>query len=362
MFVNSQGSLALLEPKDYFDPSRYQAEQEGLRRRSWYWAGLRSDLARPNQYFARTVSGIPVIVWNQNGKLKAFKNVCLHRHSQVVKDGPGHGSVLRCQYHGWEYSGLGRLKHIPDAECFAGVAIPLNCLTEYSVEFLGDFVLVALESGVPSLRESLGELAAELDQFYCDRYLFHRQTVELNVNWKLVLENAVENYHVPFVHPTTFKNYYSAEVSQHTIESQYTSYKDLRPWTGELKGYFYLIIARILYGQKNPKRFAVTHVFPSLIFYYGDLLSVATYVECIGSERTLIHSHCYAPSKQKSALVLWPIHYLLRWMFKITFKTIFAEDNQVLLEVQAGLRHAEDRAVLSLREERIHGFHLFMKS
>ena len=362
MFVNSHGTLALLEPKDYYDLGRYEAEQQSLRARSWYWVGLRGDLTQPGQYCARVVAGVPIVVWNQNGKIRAYKNICLHRHSQVVKDGPGRGSVLRCQYHGWEYGGSGKLKHMPDAESFAGIPIPVNCLSEYEVEILGDFVLVALEKGVLSLRQSLKGLAADLDHFYSDQYLFYRQSAVLNVNWKLVLEIAVENYHVPMVHPNFFKNYHPPEVSEHRIGSHYTSYLDLRSCTGDLNGLIYLAMTRILCGLSNPKRLTVTHVFPNFYFFYGDLFSVATYVEAVGPERSVIHSHCYFSRQIRFPFCLKPIRFFLEKLMKRQFLKIFSEDNQILLHVQAGVRHASDRAVLSLREERIHAFHFFLKT
>jgi hypothetical protein len=102
MFIH-QGKLQhLLHPSDYSSEAFWRDEVEHLFRKSWQFVGSVSDLSKPGNYLARDVAGVPVVFKNFDGQIAAFRNVCPHRHSIIVREGKGTVSKLKCLSHGWE--------------------------------------------------------------------------------------------------------------------------------------------------------------------------------------------------------------------------------------------------------------------
>ncbi len=361
MFVNAQGSPALLAPADYWCPSHFTTEQKSLGN-TWFWVCLKGEVSQAFQYCSRTIQGVPVLVWNFNGRLRAFKNVCVHRHSKIVPDGRGRGESVFCQYHGWEYNVEGKVRYVPDVKGFQKTPWPALFLEEYLVETLGDCVLISFNSGSSSLRTSLGEkLPQEIDSHFDGWKLFHQEDLEIKVNWKTIVENQIEGYHVPRVHPKIFKDYRDEKWHDHILEETYTRFFDALPLSTEIVGSLYGVLARLMVSEKNPKRFTHTHVFPNLLFYYGSLFSNALIIEPIGAEKTRLRSFCYCPSQLKWPWFTQPIRFGLQFSFKLAFKRIFREDLELFDEIQQGLRHASSRGVLSNREERVLAFQRYLQ-
>jgi choline monooxygenase len=109
---------------------------------------------------------------------------------------------LRCRYHGWVYDEQGRLERTPDfgdPEDFDPGAFALKPVR---LETWRGFVFGCLDLEGPGLAASLGrlpELAAEIP---LERFRFHaRAGHRLRCNWKTYVENYLEGYHIPYVHP-----------------------------------------------------------------------------------------------------------------------------------------------------------------
>jgi choline monooxygenase len=67
-------------------------------------------------------------------------------------------------------------------------------------------VFVCLDATAPSLADELGDLPARLAGFRLDEHrLVRRVNYEIQANWKLVAENFMEYYHLPWIHPGLVK-------------------------------------------------------------------------------------------------------------------------------------------------------------
>ena len=52
------------------------------------------------------------------------------------------------------------------------------------------------------LRESLGDLPRQAERFpFTEMKLFERRTYDMKCNWKTYVDNYLEGYHLPSVHP-----------------------------------------------------------------------------------------------------------------------------------------------------------------
>jgi len=74
------------------------------------------------------------------------------------------------------------------------------------VDEWGCLVFVCLDPHAPSLHDELGDLPERLAGYrLAEHRLVRRLEYEIDANWKLVAENFMEYYHLPWVHPGLVK-------------------------------------------------------------------------------------------------------------------------------------------------------------
>lgn len=187
----------------YHDADIFAREVERIFGREWMLFGHEGQLEQPGAYIAATVAGKPVFVLRgKDGELRAFHNVCRHRAGPLFADGCGAAGVIRCKYHGWVYGEDGCLKKTPgfgEAADFDRADFPLF---RVSVASWRGLVFVNLSNDPPPLERSLGDLPVEAEGHDIEGYKFHSTvTHRLGCNWKTYVENYMEGYHIPVVHP-----------------------------------------------------------------------------------------------------------------------------------------------------------------
>jgi choline monooxygenase len=196
----------------YTSGAFYALENERLFRNGWVFVAFAHELAAPGDAVPVTVAGRPVlIVRNGSGELRAFHNVCRHRSLQLV-DAPGNvGRVLRCPYHSWTYSLDGELKLTPYFGGRSPGDVPegfdRSCRGLVPVRFAlwHDWVFVNLSGTAPEFDDFVSPLARWLEDIDFGE-LEHVTTIDLGkvrCNWKLLMENFIEPYHVQYVHSST---------------------------------------------------------------------------------------------------------------------------------------------------------------
>ena len=194
-------------------PSRFytgaeilEEENRRLFARTWQLAGRLEQVREPGQFFTTTIASEPVLVVRGGDKvLRAMSNVCRHRAGPVAR-GEGRRPVLQCGYHGWTYSLDGRLAVTPEFEGVQEFDRASCTLPRFQVEVWNELVFVNLDPGAESLLDFLGTLLADMPKHdYTGFRLAHRKTWELDCNWKVYVDNYLEGYHIPIVHPGLFR-------------------------------------------------------------------------------------------------------------------------------------------------------------
>ena len=193
-----------LEPRLYTDPAVLAAEQELIFERTWQFVGHVSDLARPGSYITGSAGNQPVlVVRDQDGRLQAFRNICRHRASKLLSGSGQCKWSIRCRYHGWTYRFDGSLIGVPEAlsygERLNKRALPLHSAR---VEELCGLIFVNLDPDARALAEQLGDLPARLQRYRIPSLeRFSPSDGEQPANWKAVIDNYIEGYHIPIAHP-----------------------------------------------------------------------------------------------------------------------------------------------------------------
>ena len=203
--LRTPGLMRSIPGTRYTDPDFLAMEKERVFRKAWVVACPVWRVAKAGDFFCFEQFGASVIVMRDGqGTLRAFQNTCLHRGSKLLEGG-GNVPEIRCRYHGWRYRLDGSLAHVTRPEGFESLDCSKMHLHTVRLEVLLGFVWITLAgTKAPPLRETLGGIDAELAPYRLEEMRPIQETVfKLPTNWKAVLENATDFYHVPFVHAAT---------------------------------------------------------------------------------------------------------------------------------------------------------------
>ncbi|MBM4279250.1 MAG: Rieske 2Fe-2S domain-containing protein [Deltaproteobacteria bacterium] len=355
---SARGALEhLLRPADY-TAAAARARDLAWLRGHWHLHALACDLQRDGDQVADEVAGVPVVVRNDGGRLVGFVNVCPHRHSLLVGPGATHAATLRCMVHGWTFDDAGALCRLPDGPSFVGLDGSAVRLRRVAVERCGALVFVNLNVDAPPFVDGVPDGGAELRARFGAHRPVDRWTTSHAVDWKVIVENAVESYHVPLVHPATFRAFRPPELHDHRLWPGGTRYADRKPWGREPMG----LAARLLgalFGAGAVSRFVHTHYFPTTMTYANELVSTAFAVmpRADGTSRVTVAS--FLPDALSSSL-LRPLQWAFGRVFSQLGRRIVAEDMRLWPHVQRGLQSSEHAGVLGAREERVHAFQHFV--
>ena len=188
----------------YTDPAVLEVEQQQLFRHEWVCVGRSEELSKPGDYFTARIGDEPLLFMHgQDGRIRAFSNVCRHRGA-LIAQGKGNRRALVCPYHAWTYDTLGRLigtPGIPPREDFdrSKCALP-----EFACcDWLG-FLFVSLAAEPAPLQPLLADLETRVRPYHLEQASLRYLAEEVwETNWKCFIENYMEGYHLSPLHRET---------------------------------------------------------------------------------------------------------------------------------------------------------------
>ncbi|HEY4145787.1 aromatic ring-hydroxylating oxygenase subunit alpha [Pinirhizobacter sp.] len=202
--VPQQLDYALTLPARFYTDTRMPAlDGSAIFARSWQLVCHQSQLAGVGDHVVTEIAGLPLlIVRSDMSGIRAFHNVCRHRAGPIAScDGKG-AKHLRCRYHGWTYGLDGVLRGAPEMGRTPDFNPSDIRLPEVRVHVWQGLVFVAMGEAPPfdefveGIDERLGaHRALHGYQFH------HRASYEVACNWKVYVDNYLEGYHVPHIHP-----------------------------------------------------------------------------------------------------------------------------------------------------------------
>jgi choline monooxygenase len=204
----------------YVDPAFHQFDQQAVFGTSWQFVTDVEQVSRPGDVVTATIAGEPVIVVRgDDGALRAFFNVCRHRGGPLaMKD--ERCDMLICKYHGWTYRLDGMLRGVPHfnhVELFDKKDYGLTPVRLVQWEGLVFVHLGKQPLPITTVLDGIPERIAPT-RFGELRFVRHIDC-DVGSNWKVYVDNFLEGYHVPFVHPELCSLYdyenYVTEVSDH---------------------------------------------------------------------------------------------------------------------------------------------------
>lgn len=194
----------------YRDERLFTLEMDRVFRSDWVAVCAEAALADPGDYLAIDIAGEPVVlIRGADSELRALSNVCRHRGTLLLEPGIDNlgGERIVCPYHGWSYGDAGAFRGAPYAQG-ARIERDEHCLPSFRAEVWMGVVFVCLSADAPPLAERLVGIAPRLAEFDMGSFAVPGPIVAPETwaaNWKLIVENGMESYHLFKVHEKTLE-------------------------------------------------------------------------------------------------------------------------------------------------------------
>lgn len=353
----NQKMKPLVAPSFYSDPEVFKKEQVILFQNQWNFVGFTTNLENHNDYICKEIGGKSVVIQNFHGELRAFDNVCTHRFSRIRQEAQGNGP-LQCPYHGWIFNCEGipvtiplqpKFNNMPDSEKESFK------LGEWLIETCGVFIFIKKVDDKVTLKNFLGGMYNHLLDFSeAMGEKVDYQEIIIKANWKIILENTLDSYHIWAVHPNSLGKY------------------------GAIEGYYWMDEPHSIYLSKAKKvdqkvrKFVSTFsearklpvdgyqhylVFPLLTMstLFGMSLNVHS-LSPISPTETKVTNYAFMGKLNDSTLE----QILLKMSRQASgdlVKTVWDEDKPICEQVQLGISSLDDLGgILSSDEQRVYEF------
>jgi choline monooxygenase len=331
----------------YVDPVYLELERERVFAHTWQLVGRVDQVAEHGTFFTAEIGNDSIVVLRDGDSLRGFHNVCLHRAGPVAH-GCGKRQTLQCRYHGWTYTLKGELLRAPemeDAEHFNREEMRLRGV---AIDTWGPLVFANLDGKAPPLADMLESIPGRVAAFGCEsmRYVM-RKEYELACNWKVYVDNYLEGYHIPVVHPTLNKeiDYDSYRVEPQRFSSiQHAPLKPVSPGSPRFYDPSLAKVPEAVYGW----------VFPNMMLnvYLGQMQT--NVVVPVSHDRTVVVFEWFASNPPEDPATDPSWSRLVKFSDEIQ-----DEDVEICERVQRNLRsRVYDRGRYSAkRENGVHHFH-----
>ena len=190
----------------YRDPDWYARARERVFARSWQAIDLPglpgAGEALPFTLLPGCLDQPLLLAADEQGALRCLSNVCTHRGTVLLEERCA-ARALRCRYHGRRFGLDGRCLSMPEFERVEGFPGPRDDLPRLPLERFGPLCFTGLEprpafeAWIGPVRERFAFVEWEAlrpDPEWSREY-------EVQANWALYVDNYLEGFHIPFVHP-----------------------------------------------------------------------------------------------------------------------------------------------------------------
>lgn len=193
--------------ENYLDATRFAREIRMLRAMPSVFVPS-AAVADPWDHVERTAFGVPLFaVRGRDRRARVFRNACRHRGFTLVESA-GCANALVCRYHGWTYRLDGSLAHVPHREAFPDLDVPDRGLVEVKSHEVDGLIVIDALDPVPEPDDDalvwLTDGTPWRDKLMPAQRLVYVDATLRPMNWKVLVEQFLEGYHIRSTHKDTF--------------------------------------------------------------------------------------------------------------------------------------------------------------
>ena len=199
----------------YTDREFFLFERDNVFANAWTALAFCDDFSDPGGVWPLEFMDLPLFVARTtDGELNVFHNVCSHRGRKLVNENKTSNGTVMCPYHCWTYDLDGKLRATPHiggvgknkVDGFERERHGLKKVRSYS--WLG-VLFVNLSGNAPDFEDYAQNLIHRYRDYVSDddlenvRFAKNHGRIQFDIrcNWKLAMENFMEAYHLPWIHP-----------------------------------------------------------------------------------------------------------------------------------------------------------------
>ena len=271
-----------LDASFYTDPAWLEVEQGEVFGRSWQLAAHAGELREGGDHVVCQVAGKPILITRAaDGQLHAMYNVCRHRAGPVAACSGKGARTLQCAYHGWTYQLDGQLRAATEMQGAQGFNPTEIRLPTVRVQEWQGLVFVALSDKTPPFDDVFHDIRERITPIDLSAMRFaKRDSYRLECNWKVYVDNFLEGYHLPYVHPglSQVLDYRVYDTELHDWYSlQHSPLRNNDGLYGDGNAYYYFIYPNIMLNI-TPGRLQTNRILPAgpgqciveFDYYYSD--------------------------------------------------------------------------------------------
>jgi phenylpropionate dioxygenase-like ring-hydroxylating dioxygenase large terminal subunit len=257
-------------------------EEERIFRRSWHLVASVEQL-EPGQYATASTGGIPIALWrDETGSVRAFHNLCRHRGIPLLSGEGPIGRFVTCPYHQWSYDLDGALARVPQPEQFPDLEPSKWGLLQFPVVEWHGMVFVCPSEVEVAFGDRVASLATRLEPYFQHPLVeVGRADYTVACNWKLLVENHIDVYHLWYLHRLSLAAYQHRSFQWEWLDDNWWSSEPLKDLGRAGPGLAGL-------GERERTEIGAHLIFPNvMVVTTGDYL--ATYdARPLGPDRTAL--------------------------------------------------------------------------
>ena len=200
-----------LKSNAYTDDKYWSKECKTLFANNWIFVGYKHELNNIGDVLPIKVAEQPIfLIKNIKGEIAAFHNVCSHRCLKLIEKPKNVKKIISCPYHAWAYDLNGKLLASPhfggtNNHKPKGFDQSKNGLKPVRVKVWFDWIFVNINNNAPVFEKYASSLINQLKDIDLENInpVATLDFGEIKCNWKFLIENFIEPYHVQFVHKNT---------------------------------------------------------------------------------------------------------------------------------------------------------------
>ena len=216
----------------YLTQEWFDREVEAIFSKTWSFAGFAEDISEPGQYLS-VQAGLNniFIVMGRDHRLRAFHNICRHRGTQLLRASGKTQKAITCPYHDWTYDLEGCLITVPEKETeFPDLDTSCLSLLPASVDRWRSMLFVHPDPEAGSIMSWFGDIEPALGPHRPDELVEYpegRTSYEVRANWKILVENFLDAYHLSHLHSDTLSMYDHSRIESGFVGPHFVFYEPL---------------------------------------------------------------------------------------------------------------------------------------
>ena len=327
----------------YYDPEFFEAEKKAFLRAAPQVVCHESEIPEASEWRTLEYLGESMIVIRgDDGRVRAFSNVCRHRGSRLVDGTAGCSKVLTCPYHAWSYARDGRLVGVPHRQEYPDLQTETLGLKPVALENWRGFLFVTLEPGVPSIAEMMGPYEDEIAPYRFEELkpLAPLRLRPRQLNWKTIADNYSDHLHIPVGHPgltRLFGKSYRIEAKD-WVDKMEGDLVDKESANPSERAYQRFLPKVDHLPSTHQRKWLYYKLFPNVAFdIYADQVDFMQFLPVSATEKLLREISYGLPDDRRE---MKAARYL-NWRIN---RRVNAEDTQLITRVQLGMQSASYEA------------------